>query len=255
MNPTSISAPVDLSLTSTPRLCADCGNTFTSDVERKRYCGTRCSKRASRRRQANRRFGPMPNCANCGAVKGSRKGRYCSAKECNSASSRDWWANLPPEQKAATYRQDWLRERSNPDNWPQQGPVRSCANCGDPVATLNARYCPEDECKRAYQRDYTANNPEVFSRNRQARRARLRGAFVDRIDPVVVYKRDKWRCGICGEQVTASLVYPDPMSPSIDHMVPLHLGGKHAWGNVQLAHLICNVRKGTRGGGEQLALI
>jgi len=30
------------------------------------------------------------------------------------------------------------------------------------------------------------------------------------------------------------------MYPSIDHVVPLSRGGLHEWGNVKLAHRICN---------------
>ena len=32
--------------------------------------------------------------------------------------------------------------------------------------------------------------------------------------------------------------------PTIDHVVPLVLGGKHSWTNVKLAHLSCNSAKG-----------
>ena len=32
---------------------------------------------------------------------------------------------------------------------------------------------------------------------------------------------------------------------SVEHVVPLSRGGKHEWGNVKLACLICNIKKGT----------
>jgi 5-methylcytosine-specific restriction endonuclease McrA len=36
------------------------------------------------------------------------------------------------------------------------------------------------------------------------------------------------------------------MSASVDHIIPLVLGGEHSMANVQAAHLVCNLRKGDR---------
>lgn len=36
------------------------------------------------------------------------------------------------------------------------------------------------------------------------------------------------------------------MSASLDHVVPLSLGGAHTPENTQASHLICNGRKGNR---------
>jgi 5-methylcytosine-specific restriction endonuclease McrA len=47
---------------------------------------------------------------------------------------------------------------------------------------------------------------------------------------------------------------PDPMSPSLDHILPLSKGGTHEPRNVQLAHLGCNVRK-YNSGVDQLRLL
>ena len=51
-------------------------------------------------------------------------------------------------------------------------------------------------------------------------------------------------CAICGRPVDMQLKYPDPMSKSIDHIVPIAKGGHpSAMSNLQLAHLICNKHK------------
>jgi 5-methylcytosine-specific restriction endonuclease McrA len=48
---------------------------------------------------------------------------------------------------------------------------------------------------------------------------------------------------------------PHATAPVIDHVIPLAAGGSDLRVNVQLAHYLCNARKGAAGGGEQLALI
>lgn len=82
--------------------------------------------------------------------------------------------------------------------------------------------------------------------NYHKRRALKRELPADNIRPLDVYERDEWTCGLCNEAVPRDAKYPDPLSPSIDHVLPLSKGGHHVMENVQLAHLACNVRKGNR---------
>lgn len=70
-----------------------------------------------------------------------------------------------------------------------------------------------------------------------------------------IYERDCWRCGICNRRVDKRLTYPHLRSASLDHIEPLACGGTHTKDNVQLAHLNCNIRKGSRGQAQQLLLI
>jgi 5-methylcytosine-specific restriction endonuclease McrA len=65
----------------------------------------------------------------------------------------------------------------------------------------------------------------------------------ERFEPVEVFTRDGWVCGICGGGVDPDLAWPDPMSASVDHKVPLSKGGSHTLGNAQCAHLSCNIKK------------
>lgn len=73
------------------------------------------------------------------------------------------------------------------------------------------------------------------------RRARKRGATVERFKHQEIFDRDNWRCGICGESIDSALKYPDPMSVSLDHIVPLARGGDHSRENTRASHLRCNV--------------
>ena len=90
--------------------------------------------------------------------------------------------------------------------------------------------------------------PEQYGerhRKRDAvRRARKAGATVESFTHLEVYERDQWVCGICGDPVDKTLSYPHPLSPSLDHVVPLARQGKHSRANTRLAHLNCNVRRG-----------
>ena len=69
------------------------------------------------------------------------------------------------------------------------------------------------------------------------------------------YERNKKRilatqniCGICGKPVDMSLKYPHPMSPTIDHIIPVNgpgglRGHPSSLDNLQLAHFSCNRQK------------
>jgi 5-methylcytosine-specific restriction endonuclease McrA len=74
-------------------------------------------------------------------------------------------------------------------------------------------------------------------------RRRSAAADGDAIDRDVLGDRDGWVCGLCRLPVDRELAYPAPLSASIDHVVPLKLGGGHVWPNVQIAHNRCNVSK------------
>lgn len=51
-------------------------------------------------------------------------------------------------------------------------------------------------------------------------------------------------CGICGKPVDKSLQFPHPLSPCIDHIVPVAKGGHPSdIENLQLAHWTCNRQK------------
>lgn len=74
----------------------------------------------------------------------------------------------------------------------------------------------------------------------------------DRIGPHrIEFEKNKKRilktqnvCGICGKPVDTKLKYPHPLSPVIDHIIPINKGGHPSdITNLQIAHWTCNREK------------
>lgn len=135
--------------------------------------------------------------------------------------------------------------RGNFDESPRPGVVR--------------QVCPGEECQAELRaglaRRWAQDNPDRIREASGRRRFVKAGSAAEPIDLLRLADRDRWRCGICSRAVDGSLRWPDPMSPSVDHIVPLSEQGDHNYANTRLAHLRCNVSRGNRGGNEQLVLI
>lgn len=87
------------------------------------------------------------------------------------------------------------------------------------------------------------------------RRAMERGASSgQRVYRAKVFARDGFRCHICGKLLDMGQSGTHRMAPSIDHVVPVSLGGKHTMENVRAAHFGCNSRRGNRGVGQLVML-
>lgn len=80
--------------------------------------------------------------------------------------------------------------------------------------------------KRIYRKDELGEHRTVLDRNRKK-----------------IYATQTV-CGICGKPVDFSLRYPDPLSKTVDHIIPINRGGHPSdLSNLQLAHLACNLAK------------
>lgn len=143
---------------------------------------------------------------------------------------------------------------------------RGC-RCDDCRAALS-RYAAEHQRRRRYERglakvvqcvvcgnDFTHPRRGQITCSPQCRktysgktgshrsRAMYYGVDYERIDRVVIYERDAWTCGVCGDPVDPALDYPHALSASLDHIVPVSRGGSHTADNLQCAHLTCNRHK------------
>lgn len=190
-----------------------------STPDARRYCSTECRKAARRAESAAIRAEVTKICPACSARFSPAKSMrqlYCSPR-CSKAATRD----------AASR-------------------VCSGEGCDRPV---RARGLCAMHWRRQARADGRESPPAWDDRRRaasQKRRAQKRGTQVEDVLPTEIFDRDGWCCGICAEPVSPESAWPDPLSPSLDHILPLALGGAHVRANVQLAHLACNVRKGAR---------
>jgi hypothetical protein len=92
----------------------------------------------------------------------------------------------------------------------------------------------------------------------KARARRLRHAETwDGITDEEILERDGWRCQIpdCKRRpIRKDLKSPHLRSKSIDHIIPLSLGGDDTAVNKRAAHLGCNMARGNKMAEEQLPL-
>lgn len=79
---------------------------------------------------------------------------------------------------------------------------------------------------------------------RSKRKARLRGASIENVDPVLVFEYDAWTCMICVQPTPKEKrgTYA-PDAPELDHIVPLAKGGAHSYANTQTLCRSCNQAK------------
>jgi hypothetical protein len=124
------------------------------------------------------------------------------------------------------------------------------------------RYLTHGDQKRTNAREWNAAHPERHAnstaswnaRNPERKRAlvraaahrrrvRLRDGESERFLDAEIFERDEWVCGLCGRKINSRRTWPDPLSVSLDHVVPVSQGGGHVRSNVQASHLKCNLKK------------
>jgi len=125
---------------------------------------------------------------------------------------------------------------------------RICAQCGQEFqaeASTSARPFCSQKCFIDSIRLY--DDPRAASKaSTRARKTQHRKTW-DGVTDQQILKRDEWACQIPGCElgpIQVDMVHPHPLSPSIDHIVPLSRGGDDTQANKCAAHLACNVRRG-----------
>lgn len=170
----------------------------------------------------------------------------CCSRECG------WvWVHFKRQAIAHSFRVfvRIKRGRIKPKAWlstlPTSAECRECRNRFSPQSSGGrpSVYCSND-CRSAVER-------RARRVTKLRRKAVERGVDAEAIDPMRVFARDGWMCGICGRKTAASKRGTHhPKAPEMDHIVALANGGSHTWGNVQCACRECNGRKGASDYGQ-----
>lgn len=162
---------------------------------------------------------------------------HSRCKKCFLAKQKEW-REAHKEQVAATWHNWYIRNKDrhteNCRKWESENPER--------VRELKNRY----------------NETPIGQENRRKqshhRRVRKYGTNFEDFSGIDIFERDNWQCSICGGKVSPKLGWPDPMSSSLDHIIPLSRGGNHTRDNVCCSHLQCNVSKNRYSVEQQLLL-
>lgn len=273
------------------RCCIVCGEEIVAKVNKtngapsampRQYCGRACKRKAAWARElvkpdrTIRKKKPRrieAHCPSCGlafvrySVSGRDAGSYCS---------RDCYSNM--KIRVATERATLGRIAAHWRSAPEPTLVdmevaalhrigayverpkllrNSCKACGlfMVTRTLRKRVCEACQAQRRsverkrYRRTEAGRQDKRICKAR--RRALERGISADRIDPIKVFERDRWRCHLCGCKTPRRLrgTY-EANAPELDHVVPLAAGGAHTWGNVKCACRKCNGSKASRPLGQ-----
>lgn len=84
-------------------------------------------------------------------------------------------------------------------------------------------------------------------RAKHHKRAEAYGAkTIERFARHDIFVRDNWTCWLCNTPIKREKRFPHPLSPTLDHVIPLSRGGDHSKQNSRCAHLLCNLKKGAR---------
>lgn len=256
------------------RTCTQCGVQFQPKRKDSKHCSVQCRERSRRPTfgqpelfrchgcgvfvcRSVRKRGQVPKwCGPCGGETSgpvgvvTRQCEHCDrAFECTTGSVQRFCSrrcsNRPTIRSTElVHLGSKLRVRTQvPDPRSTLFVAGRCVRCGAKFVVrhqITSRYCSRP-CSR--------------SDGKARRRARKRNAHIEDVSPSEVFKRDGWRCQICGKLTAKTKVVPHPKAPTLDHIVPLAAGGTHEPANTQCAHFICNSLKRDGAANDQLRLI
>lgn len=221
------------------RLCLACQQPIpTNRRGPTRYCSNECSRRSYRQRvnewnRAKREaqhpdappLGELATCAlaRCGNtfIRTQRTQKFCSSRCFYNYRSNDPVGRGETEGCRVFFRE--------------------CGACGE-IKTWRSKtnaYRICDDCKPRRKLEYQA--------------VKSAGRVNDGRRPLTVFdlaERDGAICHLCQEPVDMTIPGRDRFGPTVDHIVPVKLGGTNDPSNLALAHKFCNASRGVKPVGE-----
>jgi predicted nucleic acid-binding Zn ribbon protein len=117
--------------------------------------------------------------------------------------------------------------------------TRTCLICSKQFDTWERAAVCSKECRVALQRG-----------NGHRRRAKIRNLPREIFSAKEIFERDKWVCQLCWRKTNRKAHPRHNDAPSLDHIIPIKLGGCHTRVNTQCTHLMCNFIKQGRAIGQ-----
>lgn len=266
--------------------CRTCGSQFIPSIRTQVYCSRGCYERRPRVRTPKKPLAEVHTCLACEKhfhPKAKDRTKFCG-RECGlaftglknqlRANGGRVWVLSPIRRKCTECASRFVGQGK------RCGPCRTshsnrgslleitCVVCSGAflweVSQARPPITCSDACARARRKEKVAaykatekfREARRLSPSRKAakklRKAIARGAFGgEKVDPVKVFERDAWRCGICHQKtIRSKRGTTHPRAPELDHIVALANGGEHTYRNTQCACRQCNAAKGASNYGQ-----
>ena len=216
-------------------ICQHCGKPFwRPNAFRMKFCSPECQS-AARALARSRKEKSAPTvykriCAWCGE---SFETTYPNKIYCNRECSYNGNLKMKRAQWADAY-------------VPRTHICKECGSeftteCGDTHSVFCCQSCSDTHERR--QEHASRRHKEYMREAKKRREKQITDAFVENVDFDFIYQRDGGICQICGLPVHPVKGIDDNWDGTIDHIIPLSIGGEHSTANCQLAHRICNSLK------------
>lgn len=118
----------------------------------------------------------------------------------------------------------------------------TCPSCKkEHLAKTTKSHCPEcvQDKKREKLRLYKRKRKADYNDKTFRARCRKYGVRYEPVNRRMVYEKDKYKCYLCKCRVVISGEYR-PDQATLDHILPLSLGGSHTYDNVRTCCMLCN---------------
>ena len=243
------------------RICKFCGKEFETEIySEKKYCSIGCQRKCCRtiQGQANDKkaieyISKYPEWEYVNGYTGSDGSMNVMHKDCGHVYTKSCitirtggtiicehciQVEIEEKNKRKKIAKEWAKQNKRPLKYKIDS-LKECAICGALFVSSGNASCCSDECRRAKLNHY-------YNMKKEKRRRAALTEESKHISIKSIYERDGGICWLCGNPCDMTADSNSDDYPSIDHVIPISMGGKDTFDNVRIAHRGCNTRKGAR---------